>query len=87
MFWLDEPENDAWYNAGGGMVRNAAGNDASSFVGHELDIVASYACSDKLNMELGYGHFFAEDYVRDTSPNGREVDDADFVYLMTTLTF
>ncbi|MCB9782511.1 MAG: alginate export family protein [Candidatus Omnitrophica bacterium] len=87
MFWLDEPEDDAWYNAGGGVVRNAAGNDASSFVGHELDIVASYACSEKLNMELGYGHFFAEDYVRDTSPNGREADDADFVYLMTTLTF
>ncbi len=87
LFWLDEESNDAWYNAGGGVVRNAAGNDVSSFVGHELDIVASYACSEKLKMDLGYGHFFAENYVGDTSSGPGEEDDADFFYFMTTLTF
>jgi hypothetical protein len=38
-------------------------------------------------METGYGHFFAGQYAADTTPVGGGGDDADFVYLMTTLKF
>jgi hypothetical protein len=86
-FWLDEESSDAWYNAGGGIVRNAAGANAGDFVGHEFDIVASYSLTKKLNLELGYGHFFADNYIADSSPGGRESDDADFFYLQTVWTF
>lgn len=85
FFWLDEPENDAWYNAGSAVLRNAQGADASSYVGQEIDFVASYECSKNLKMEIGYGHFFSGDYLRDTA--NRESDDADFFYLQTLYTF
>jgi hypothetical protein len=87
LFWLDEEANDAWYNAGGGVIRNAAGADVSSFVGHELDLVATYQVLKNLTLELGYSHFFANSYVDDTSPAGAPADDADFFYLQTVLTF
>jgi hypothetical protein len=86
-FWLDEPSTDAWYNAGGGIVRNANGKNVSSFVGQELDIVATYKAAKDWSLELGYGHFFAADYVAATAPAGAGADDADFVYLMSTWTF
>jgi hypothetical protein len=34
-------------------------------------------------IDAGYSHFFAGDYLRDTGPS----DDADFVYVQTTLSF
>ncbi|NUN97337.1 MAG: alginate export family protein [Candidatus Omnitrophica bacterium] len=87
FFWLDEESQDAWYNAGGGVVRNGAGNSVSSYVGNELDLVASYKATEKWQVELGYGHFFAEDYVADTAPAIAGADDADFVYVMSKWTF
>lgn len=87
FFWLDEGATDAWYNAGGTVVRNSAGINVDSFVGHEFDLVASYSLTKNLNLELGYGHFFASDYVADTSPGRAESDDADFFYLQTVFTF
>ena len=86
LFWLDQERNDAMYNAGGGVVRNAAGADVSSFAGHELDIVATCSVRKDLKVELGYGHFFAQNYIADTSPDG-DADDADFVYLQTVWSF
>jgi hypothetical protein len=88
MFWLDEEQYDAWYNAPGAVLRNAKGNDVSDFVGHELDIVATYKATKDWSIELGYGHFFAEDYVADTAPKSNAgADDADFVYVMSTWNF
>lgn len=86
-FWLDEEQNDAWYDSTGRVFRNAAGKDVSSFLGHEFNLFATYKVSEKLEMEAGYGHYFAGQYAADTAPIGAGSDDADFVYLMTTYKF
>lgn len=85
-FWLAEPESDAWYNAGAGVVRRASSRFVSSEVGHELDITVSrpfVAWGHKLATEVGYGHFLTGDYVAETGPS----EDADFVYLQAKIGF
>lgn len=90
FFWLDEEDTDAWYSGGGAAIRNANGADVSKFVGHELDIAATYTISDRASLELGYSHFFANDYVRDTAVHAYgtdDADDADFFYAQAVWTF
>jgi hypothetical protein len=84
FFLLDEPGSDAWYNAGGAVQRRAAaGSDPDAYVGTELDLRLIYRPIDWLALEGGYSHFFAGGYVDDTG----ESDDADWGYLMATVTF
>jgi hypothetical protein len=87
FFFLDEEDTDAWYNAGQRVFRNAAGMDVSSFAGHEFDLKGTYKATEDLELELGYGHFFAGDYATDTAPVGGGGDDADFAYLQATWKF
>lgn len=87
FFWLDEAQTDAWYNAGGSVLRNARGDSVSSYVGQELDFVATYQAAKNWELELGYSHFFAGDYVKDTAPAGTDEDDADFVYVQSVWSF
>lgn len=72
---------------GGGVLRNAGEADVSSFVGHEFDIVASYEILKDIALEIGYGHFFAENYITDTTAGTGGADDADFFYLQMLWTF
>ena len=94
-FWLAD-SGDALYRANGvTQVRaaNAAARKASTFVGTELDLTASYAYSKYLNFLIGYSHFFAADYLNDTQNTASAVnapivpggDDADFFYFQTVL--
>ena len=82
-FWLVNEDNDAWYNAGLGAIRNAGGQDVNSRVGSELDITVNYPLNKKLVVVGGYSHFFTGKYISQT---GTHVD-ADFAFLMTKLTF
>jgi hypothetical protein len=78
---------DAWYRANAiTAVRpvNAAARNADKFLGHEVDLTATYAYSKWLNFLVGYSHFFAGDYVGQTSPTGAK-DDADFFYFQTVI--
>ena len=81
-FWIDEPEADAWYNAGAGVFRPTAGaiGDPSSFAGAEVDLTATRAFG-RLAVQLGYSHFFAGPFAEATGPS----NDADFIYLMQTV--
>ncbi|MDD5260973.1 MAG: alginate export family protein [Methylacidiphilales bacterium] len=88
VFFLYTNE-DAWYRANAvTTVRtlNAAARNASTYVGQESDVTATYAYSKWLNFLVGYSHFWAGDYVRQTSPT-RAQDDAEFLYVQTTLKF
>lgn len=76
-FWLDHPSTDAWYSAGGSVLRAGVAG-ASSFVGNELDLVLRYTHDDSLNWALGYCHFFPGGFVDDTGPNRP----AKFLYFM-----
>ncbi len=81
--FLDET-TDAWYNAGGGVVRRAApGTDPDSYVGTEIDLRANYKPTDWFTAEVGYSHFFTGDFVSDTGDDS----DADWGYLMATISF
>lgn len=81
FFWLDDT-SDAWYNAGGGIVRPATPG-ADDFVGEELDLTAIYKVNRHLVLMAGYSHFFPGGFVEDTGPD----DDADWLYLQTTFSF
>lgn len=89
-FWLADT-SDYWFRSNGLSTlrtKTPDGRDvrrigASSFAGHELDFVAKWSPTEWLKIDVGYSHFFAGDYLRDTGP----ADDADFGYVMTTVKF
>lgn len=84
-FWLESTE-DFWYRANGtATVRplNLTSRNAGNYVGSEIDFIATWRVNKALELEAGYSHFFAGDYVRDTGPS----DDANFGYLQARLMF
>jgi hypothetical protein len=81
FFWLDDAD-DAWYNAGGGVIRPGTPG-ADEFVGEEIDLVASYKYNKNLSFSAGYSHFFAGDFVDDTGSD----DDADWLFFQTVYSF
>jgi len=84
-FWLETTE-DSWYRANGtATVRplNAVSRAAGNYAGSEVDLTITWNVNKHLQVEGGYSHFFAGDYLADTGPS----DDADFGYLQAKLTF
>ncbi len=84
-FWLETTE-DSWYRANGiATVRplNTAARDAGNYAGSEADLTVTWNVNKYLQVEGGYSHFFAGDYLADTGPS----DDADFGYVQAKLTF
>jgi hypothetical protein len=96
-FWLADT-HDNFYNVGGaprGGITATPGHDGyginpgyDSFVGTELDVIAGYALTRFAQLELGYGHFFVGDYIRQSlSAPTHGSRDADYFYAQLTLTF
>ncbi len=82
-FWLDHPGSDAWYNAGAGVVRPGRPG-VSSHVGGELDLtLARRFPAWHLDALLGFSHFFAGGFVRDTGPSR----DANSMFVQGKYTF
>src|SRR6266480_2798877 len=81
-FWLADT-NDAWYRANGTTKVRPITPSASSYVGAEIDFVATYQPVKFLTFLAGYSHFFAGAYVADTGPS----DDADFGYVQAIISF
>ncbi len=89
-FWLAET-SDYWYRSNGFSTlrtKTPDGRDvrtigASSFAGQELDFVMKWKPRKWLNIDAGYSHFFAGDYLRDTGAH----DDADLGYVQTQILF
>lgn len=89
FFWLYTTQ-DGWYRANGvAQVRplNASAMRASNYVGNEIDLTATYSPIKNLGILVGYSHFFAGDYVKDTQAGTNGPDDADFFYLQSTVKF
>jgi hypothetical protein len=88
-FWLAET-SDFFYQANG-LPRNTGGYGinptASSFVGQEVDVIATYAWKGIAVLQAGYGHFFVGDYVEDSLAATGGASDADYVYVQMTLNF
>lgn len=89
-FWLADTR-DYWFRSNGlSSLRTTTpdGRDvreagAGRFAGQELDFVVSWSPARWLTVEAGYSHFFAGSYLRDTGAD----DDADFGYVMATVSF
>ncbi len=91
-FWLAET-TDYWYtsNANSTVRTTTSGKNgrdvrtigASNFAGHELDFSTDWKVNRHLSLLVGYSHFFAGSYLRDTGTHS----DADFGYVEATLKF
>lgn len=82
VFWLAEPNSDHWYNAAGRPVRFAQAG-AASYVGTELDLKLNYRFCEFFSIEGGYSRFFAGEFIKNTG----DAKDANWGYVMTTMTF
>lgn len=74
-FWRAD-ENDAVYNAGGGVLRAASGS-SETFVGTEIDVTVEYKFKRHWAALLGWSHFFPGDFIDETGAH----EDVDLVYL------
>lgn len=81
LIYVDTSKDD-FYSAGRTTKRSTMAG-AGTHVGNEVDLKAKYNMCDYANVLVGYSHFFAGDFLSDTGAN----DDADFVYVQTTLNF
>ena len=60
----------------------------SSFVGTEFDAIAGYAVTRFAQLEIGYGHFFVGDYIKESlSAPGFGSRDANYVYVQALINF
>lgn len=96
-FWLADT-HDNFYNVGGaprgGVAATPAGNgyginpSYDAFVGTELDIIVGVAVTRYAQIEVGYGHFFAGDYIASSlSSAAFGSRDADFFYAQLNVNF
>jgi hypothetical protein len=84
--------HDAFYNvAGSPRLTGGYGINptCNSFVGTELDAIAGYAVTRFAQLEVGFGHFFTGDYIRQSLASGGVggAKDANYLYVQTTINF
>jgi hypothetical protein len=92
-----ETTNDYWYNVAG-VPRNTAGAavgsgkgfginpNYSSDLGQEVDAIGGWTVHRGVLLELGVGHFFRGEYVKE-SLRAVGSSDANYVYVQATLNF
>ncbi len=73
---------DSYYNVARGVARTASA-PVSTHLGNEIDLTVDYKFNDILSGQLGYSHFWAGKYLKQTGAH----DNADFVYLQTVFAF
>jgi hypothetical protein len=87
-FWLADT-HDYFYQLNG-TPRRAGGYgihpDAGSYVGSEVDLVGTFAASTSLNVQIGYGHFFVGEYVKNSLGSSATAD-SNFVYAQLLFSF
>lgn len=88
-FWLAET-SDFFYQVNG-APRSTGGYGinagADNYVGSEVDLVATYAFKPYAALQVGYGHFFVGDYIKDTLGPVGGAKDADYLYSQFVFTF
>jgi hypothetical protein len=89
-FWLDETADFLYPEVGAGRNQNGYGRNAgfNAFVGNEIDLIFNWRAASWSQLQAGYGHFFAGEYIRETAAvEGRSAEDAEWVYLQATFSF
>jgi len=82
LFWLADT-GDAWYRANQTTQVRPITPGADNHAGSELDLTVQWQASKQLLVQAGYSRFFAGNYLADTGT----ADDADFAYVMVSLTY
>ncbi len=93
-FWLADTHDNSYTVSGarrGGIgTTGGAGYGInpsySSYVGSELDFIATYALASYATLQAGYGHLFRGDYVRQSLASVGS-GDANWFYVQTTFNF
>ena len=92
MFWLADTNDGLYPESGAARNQNGYGihPGSNSFVGSELDLVANYTARAWLNLQVGYGHFFVGDYIKEaiaTVPANGGTVAADWLYAQAIFNF
>ena len=104
FFELDEEADNWYSVGGGtgwgttaGIIRSGAdqwtdinGNirNVDDELGQEIDVTVKYKLLKNFGVVGGYGHYFAGDFIEDTSGGVGPADGGmDWIYLMTTMKF
>ncbi|HUR47267.1 MAG TPA: alginate export family protein [Candidatus Saccharimonadales bacterium] len=94
FFWLADT-HDSFYNVTGakrGGNATTAGNGYGinpgyhSDLGSEVDVIGTYMLTSYSNLQVGYGHFFRGDYIKQ-SLSAVGSGDANWFYVQTTFSF
>ncbi len=91
-FWLADTRDFLYPESGPARNANGYGRNPQfdSFIGSELDFVATWQPAKWSEFQFGYGHFFAGDYIRrsaESVPANRGAADANWVYVQAKLSF
>jgi hypothetical protein len=88
-FWLATTSDDFYQGNGGARTTGGYGIHPGygSFVGTELDLVATWSFTSFASLQGGYAHFFAGDYVKDSLSAHGGATDADYIFGQLTFNF
>ena len=81
LIYLDTPKDNLY--AANRAIKRATAPGAGDHVGNEVDLAGIYQLNPFTSVLVGYSHLFAGDFLKDTG----SADDADYVYVQTTLDF
>lgn len=81
-FFLDTNKS-AWFTQSGTGTIRAAQANASTTLGQEIDLLAKWQLSQHLSLTLGYSHFHAGAFIKDTGAH----DNANFFYVQEEIKF
>ena len=95
LIWLADTHDSFYTNKGarrGGLAPTAGAGyginpNFGSYVGSEIDLVATYAFKRFASLQAGIGHFFVGHYVKSSLAGIGGTRDATFVYTQVTLNF
>lgn len=92
LFWLADTGDFLYPESAAGRSGNGYGLHPGfgSFVGSELDVIASYQPRSWAELQCGYGRFFVGDYIRQsvrTVPANGGAVDANWVYVQAKFAF
>ena len=92
MFWLANTSDSLYPETGTGRSGNGYGIHPAfnCYVGSEIDLVATYKFNPACDLQLGYGHFFVGDYIKqsvDAVPANGGSCDANWFYTQMTFRF
>lgn len=92
VLWLADTADFFFPESAAGRAGNGYGRNPQfdSFVGSELDIVATYSLGRFGDLQVGYGHFFVGDYIKQSVssvPANGGAQDADWFYVQARFNF